>query len=239
MIMRPSFRYSRANQNAFTLVELLVVIAIIAVLAALAVPAVNGAMSSGQRAKCASNMKSIGAGIHLYAAESNGKLPGTHHGGTNYWINELRGPLGRNYDRIRISPVDPKGPQRLAQGGTSYLMTARVNEAAYANEFGEVDPNEPVYNNINRIASPSRVILLFLASTNKGTAPTEDHICGDISSWDGFRAETWPDAYGGDPEGEGDAGSSNYLFADGHVQNIAASEIKRRIESGDDISKVY
>ena len=237
--MRTPFRYSDDSHRAFTLVELLVVIAIIAVLTALAVPAVGGALESSQRSKCASNMKSIGAGIHLYAVENNGKLPGTHHGGTNYWINELRGPLGRNYDRIRISPVDPKGPQRLAQGGTSYLMTARVNEAAYANEFGEVDPNEPVYNNINRIASFSRVILLFLASTNKGTAPTEDHICGDISSWDGFRAETWPDAYGGDPEGEGDAGSSNYLFADGHVQNIAASEIKRRIENGDDISKVY
>jgi len=217
----------------------LVGITIGALLVGMGIPAIQGGLNRAKQAACASNMRQIGYGLLLYATENNGNLPGTHHGGSSYWIEELRGPLGKNYDRIRISPVDPKGPQRLARGGTSYLMTARVNEAAYANEFGEVDPNEPVYSNLNRIPSPSRVILLFLASTNKGTAPTEDHICGDISSWDGFRAETWPDAFGGDPQGNGDAGSSNYLFADGHVQNIAASEIKRRIESGDDISKVY
>ena len=227
------------RNRGFSLVELLVGLVIGALFVAMGIPAIQGAMTKAKQAACASNIKQIGQGLLLYAGENNGRLPGTHHGGTSYWIEELRGPLGRNYDRIRISPVDPKGPQRLAQGGTSYLMTARVNEAAYANAFGEIDPNEPVYNNLNRIPLPSRVILLFLASTNKGTAPTEDHICGDISSWDGFRAETWPDAFGGDPKGEGDAGSSNYLFADGHVQNIAASEIKRRIESGDDISKVY
>jgi prepilin-type N-terminal cleavage/methylation domain-containing protein/prepilin-type processing-associated H-X9-DG protein len=237
--MSAPFRYSTGNRSAFTLIELLVVIAIIAVLAALAVPAVNGALTSSQRSKCAANMKSIGAGIHLYAADNNGRLPGTHHGGTNFWIEELRGPLGKDYDRTRISPIDPKGPQRLAQGGTSYLMTARVNEEAYANEFGEIDPSEPVYNNMNRIASPSRVILLFLASTNKGTAPTEDHVCGDISSWSGFRGETWPDAYGGDPAGDGTTGVSNYLFADGHVAGIPAAEVKARIDAGQDISKSY
>jgi prepilin-type N-terminal cleavage/methylation domain-containing protein/prepilin-type processing-associated H-X9-DG protein len=237
--MRTPFRYSTDSHRAFTLVELLVVIAIIAVLTALAVPAVGGALESSQRSKCASNMKSIGAGIHLYAAENNGKLPGTHHGGTNYWINELRGPLGRNYDRIRISPVDPKGPQRLAQGGTSYVMNARVNPEAFANEFGEIDPGEVVYDKLSRIPAPSRAILLFLASTNKGTAPSEDHICGDIMSWSGFRKETWPDAYGGTAGGDGTIGQSNYLFADGHVQTIPAAEVKARIDAGKDVSQSF
>ena len=227
------------RNRGFSLVELLVGVAIGALFVAMGIPAIQGAMTKAKQAACASNIKQIGQGLLLYAGENNGRLPGTHHGGTSYWIEEFRGPLGDKYDRIRISPRDPNGKQRLAQGGTSYLMTARVNEAAYANEFGEIDPNEPIYDNLLKIPSPSRVILLFLASTNKGTAPTEDHICGDITTWQGFRSETWPDAFGGDPQGNGDAGSSNYLFADGHVQNIAASEIKRRIENGDDISKVY
>lgn len=225
--------------QGFSLIELLVVLAIAALLAVLAVPMVSGAMESSERAKCASNMRSIGTGIHLYAADHCGMLPGTSHSGTNLWIEELRGVLGTNYDRVRISPRDPKGPQRLAQGGTSYVMNARVNAEAFANEFGQIEPGELVYDNLNRIAAPTRVILLFLSSTNKGTAATEDHICGDITSWQGFRQETWPDAYRGTERGDGTAGFSNYLFADGHVRAIPATDIKARIDAGADVSKVY
>ncbi len=224
---------------AFTLFELLVVVSIVAVLASLAVPAVGRAMESGKRAKCAVHLRSLGAGIHLYAADHCGMLPGTSHSGTNHWIEELRGTLGTNYDRVRISPGDPKAAERLAQGGTSYVMNARVNPEAFANEFGQIEPGEIVYDNLNRIAAPTRVILLFLSSTNKGTAATEDHICGDISTWDGFRQETWPDAFGGAKDGDGTAGRSNYLFADGRVESISAAEIKERIDAGMDVSKTY
>lgn len=230
---------SLRNHFGFTLIEVLVVVAILAALAALAVPAVGDAIESGERVKCAGNLRSLGAGIQLYAADHNGRLPGTTHNGTNYWIQELHAVLGSNYDRARISPIDPKGPQRLAQGGTSYVMNARVNPEAFANEFGEIDPGEIVYDNLSRIPSPSRAILLFLASTNKGTAASEDHICGDISSWSGFRSQTWPDAYGGTPGDGGTNGLSNYLFADGHVQTIPAAEVKARIDAGQDISKSY
>jgi prepilin-type N-terminal cleavage/methylation domain-containing protein/prepilin-type processing-associated H-X9-DG protein len=230
---------TKNSQYAFSLIELLVVVAIVALLAGLAVPAVGSALESGERAKCAGHLRSLGAGINLYAADNNGRLPGTSHSGTNYWIEELRGVLGTNYDRVRISPIDPRGAQRLAQGGTSYVMNARVNPEAFANEFGEIDPGEIVYDKLSRIPAPSRAILLFLASTNKGTAPSEDHICGDIMSWSGFRKETWPDAYGGTPGGDGTNGLSNYLFADGHVQTIPAAEIKARIDAGQDVSKSY
>ncbi len=225
--------------RAFSLVELLAVLAIVAILAVLVMPAVGRALESGERVKCAGNLRSLGAGIQLYAAEHNGKLPGTTHSGTNYWIEELRTVLGSNYDRARISPIDPKGPQRLAQGGTSYVMNARVNPEAFANEFGEIDAGEIVYDNLSRIPAPSRAILLFLASTNKGTAASEDHICGDITSWSGFRSQTWPDAYGATAGGGGTNGLSNYLFADGHVQTIPAAEVKGRIDAGQDISKSY
>lgn len=232
-------RLSQTKAPAFSLVELLVTLALVALLAGLGVPAIQGVRTKAHQAVCAQNLKQLGQGLLLYAGDNNGNLPGTHHGGSSYWIEELRGPLGEKYDRIRISPRDPKGAQRLSQGGTSYVMTARVNAMAYVNEFGEVDASEPVYDNLNRISTPSRVILLFLASTNKGTSPSEDHVCGDITTWPGFRSETWPDAFGGKPVGPGDQGSSNYLFADGRVQSISAAEIRRRIENGDDISKAY
>ncbi|MBU6183626.1 MAG: prepilin-type N-terminal cleavage/methylation domain-containing protein [Verrucomicrobia bacterium] len=56
-------------RRAFSLVELLVVIAILALPASISVPAVRGALENSQRAKCASNMKSIGAVEHVGALE--------------------------------------------------------------------------------------------------------------------------------------------------------------------------
>ncbi len=49
----------RTSRQAFTLVELLVVIAIIAILIALLLPAVQSARESARRASCANNMKQI------------------------------------------------------------------------------------------------------------------------------------------------------------------------------------
>ena len=238
MIMRLPFRYSVDSRFAFTLIELLVVIAIIAVLAALAVPAVNGAMSSGQRAKCASNMKSIGAGIHLYAAANNGKLPSVNclHPDTT-WIEQLQPYLGTNYTIARVCPADPRAAEKLrTDHATSYLMNERVEaDSFYDGATGELIPGAAVFDRLVRIPNPSRAIIMFLGNTNK-TATGTDHIhVGVMSSWSGVRGEIWPDAFGGGSP-EGATGNANYLFADGHVQNIAAATLKERIESGTDIT---
>jgi prepilin-type N-terminal cleavage/methylation domain-containing protein/prepilin-type processing-associated H-X9-DG protein len=235
--MRTPFRYSPDSHRAFTLVELLVVIAIIAVLATLAVPAIGGAMESSQRSKCASNMKSIGAGIHLYAAEHNGKLPSINCINPDAtWIEQLQSYLGTNYTTVRVSPADPNAAQKLQSAhATSYLMNERVEADSFVDENGELVAGEAVFDRLVRIPKPSRAIIMFLGNTNK-TATGTDHIhSGVMSSWNGVRGEIWPDAFGGGAR-DGTAGSANYLFADGHVQNIAAAKLKERIESGTDIT---
>ena len=237
MIMSASFRYSGGYRCAFTLVELLVVIAIIALLAALAVPAVNGAMSSSLRSKCAANMKSIGAAMHLYAADNNGKLPSINClNAESTWIEQLQTYLGTNYTSVRISPADPRAAQKLqTTHGTSYLMNERVEADSFVDENGVPVPGEAVFDRLIRIANPSRAIIMFLGNTNK-TDTGNDHIhVGVMKSWGGVRGEIWPDAFGGGSP-DGTKGSANYLFADGHVQNIAASALKERVEAGQDIT---
>ena len=229
--MRPN------SHSAFTLIELLVVIAIIAVLAALAAPAVNGAMQSGLRSKCASNMRNIGAGIHLYAADHGGKLPSINClNPDSTWIEQLQPYLGTNYTTVRVCPADPQASQKLqTTHATSYLMNERVEGDSFVDENGQLVPGEVVFNRLVNIPNPSRAIVMFLGNTNK-TATGTDHIhSGVMKSWGGVRGEIWPDAFGGRSP-DGTAGSANYLFADGHVQTIAASLLKERVESGQDIT---
>jgi prepilin-type N-terminal cleavage/methylation domain-containing protein/prepilin-type processing-associated H-X9-DG protein len=63
------------RHEAFTLVELLVVIAVLAILAAIAVPAAKGVLESGQRATCLGNMRGLAAGLLSYTADNNNRFP--------------------------------------------------------------------------------------------------------------------------------------------------------------------
>lgn len=63
------------GRDAFTLVEMLVVIAIIAVLAALAVPAASKAITTANRAKSLSNIRQLGTAHLAYANDHDGGLP--------------------------------------------------------------------------------------------------------------------------------------------------------------------
>lgn len=65
----------RGNHQAFTLVELLVVIGIIAVLIGVLLPALNKARQSANNLKCMSNLRTIGQAINIYTAQNKGVLP--------------------------------------------------------------------------------------------------------------------------------------------------------------------
>ncbi len=67
------------SRQAFSLVELLVVVAIVALLAALLLPALSRARDRSRRAVCASNLRQLGLALASYAQDHDGRLP---HGPT-------------------------------------------------------------------------------------------------------------------------------------------------------------
>jgi prepilin-type N-terminal cleavage/methylation domain-containing protein len=63
------------TRRGFTLIELLVVIAIIAILAALLMPALSAAKAKSRRIGCVNNLRQMGVGSAVYAADAADTLP--------------------------------------------------------------------------------------------------------------------------------------------------------------------
>lgn len=57
------------SHGGFTLIELLIVVAIMAILAALLFPVFARARESARRSSCASNLRSVGLGLQMYAQD--------------------------------------------------------------------------------------------------------------------------------------------------------------------------
>ena len=223
--------WERHGENGgFTLVELLVVIAIVSVLVTATVAISRSMVLRAKEAGSMSNMRNIGLALHSYAGENGGRYPETSHTVTldHAWIAALEDYLGE-YDQTRVCPADPRGKERLAAGGTSYILNSFLF-VPEIDSWGELIG--PPMNRPSMIPEPSRTLLAFVCSNAFGPGPGNDHTHSNLwSSWSSVRADVAVDRFG-----SGSGARSNYLYADGRVEAITAAQMKRKTQSGKNIA---
>jgi prepilin-type N-terminal cleavage/methylation domain-containing protein/prepilin-type processing-associated H-X9-DG protein len=118
--------------EAFTLVELLVVIVIIGILASLLIPAVVRTQESGRSTGCLSNLHQIGVALQLYAQDNQNILPVMRDKSTNAvsGTNSLPSPdvVLTNYlgvSQVWRCPSDKAGIYEST--GSSYSWNSLLN----------------------------------------------------------------------------------------------------------------
>jgi prepilin-type N-terminal cleavage/methylation domain-containing protein/prepilin-type processing-associated H-X9-DG protein len=221
----------------FTLVELLVVIAIIGVLVALVLPAVQAARAAARRSECANNLRQIGLAMHQFCDIHKGRFPLMAHDHTREesWIYSLA-PYTESVDAIRHCPEDVSRQEKLTDRITSYAMNGYLREP----DIGPAGPEVGFAPKFQALRQTHQTIVVFEAGKRKISEKevdqlelTFDHVesqdwfsidnlkeqrqKGTPAVWNQVKSEVAADRHQGTV--------ANYLYADGHVDAIAAEQV--------------
>ena len=199
----------------FSLVELMVVIAIIGILAAILLPALSRARESAKRSSCANNLRQLFLAFSMYLLENKDTYPAAQDPyRSGYWFWMGRGwretmesyvPRGdENEAGVFLCPSDPRSEERFDNTSYAYSMTFYHSPeqidamTSVTDNYSNPVPTLP--QQASQLQWPSKKILLGEWYANHAAFPND-------KGWFGT------------------TGKRLYMFADGHVEYLDATEI--------------
>jgi len=203
---------TREKEKGFTLIELLVVMAIIALLMGILLPSLNRARRQAKKIACLSNMRQMGIGLQAYLIDNEDRLPPSSCSLSDpnlYWLRiftkytrenllfRCPGDTAKDFVNWNI-PLDEQ-PDGLRW--SSFALNVLLDP--------HCPHNRGRYNNVINIRSPMYCI----------------YVSESPSSWTRYD-HTHPETWGSLNEAKGQVawdrheGTSNYLFVDGHANNL-------------------
>jgi prepilin-type N-terminal cleavage/methylation domain-containing protein/prepilin-type processing-associated H-X9-DG protein len=216
------------KKRGFTLIELLVVIAIIAILAAILFPVFARARENARRASCQSNLKQIGLGIMQYTQDYDETLPYATMGGVSpsgqfasdarLWADVLQ-PYIRSLQVFRCpsntgsnspgTPTPASATLHMSYGAASNVLGAGT-AWAFTYYSGAGAPST--------LASFTSVADTFMVGEIQSPVATSyayfvDNSCATYNSC----------------AGRNHFDGSNWLYADGHVKYMIATQANATI----------
>jgi prepilin-type processing-associated H-X9-DG protein len=228
-------KQSKQKSQAFTVVELLVVIAMVAVLVITQLPALANTQAKVQRVYCSGNLKQVGVAFRTWAENRNGRFPmavspqqggaasavGTLADGSNFSINyPSSGPRGV-FGMFVVMSNELATPKILACPSDFITPASIFGNSTWTNigffsdsgtsYFAGVDANENAPN------------MLLAGDHNLGTGANQaTHVPRMTSAGTNL---TWSDfSIGWQDNQHGRQG--NVTFADGSVQNLDSPQFR-------------
>ena len=210
-------RDEKCRRGGFTLIELLVVIAIIALLLSVLMPSLRRARAIAKRLVCAHNLKQVSLAVDLYLYSNDNTYPCAQDPlPAGYWLWMGRGwrsfvspHLGGNIDpdnpSVLFCPEDRVAKEKYESTSYSYSLAFYHSPEQIADMNSPADtytnPRPSIPQRSLDVARPSHKILMGEWLSNHSP------IANDGGWW------CWE-------------GSRNYLFADGQVTMLKATEIR-------------
>jgi len=217
------------HSYAFTLIELLVVIGIIALLLALLIPVLGKANSLSKRIVCTSNLRQIDLAMRIYLDGNNNKYPSIQdpvytdpNTGGIVWLWMGRGwrsfiepylveNINTQNPSVLFCPEDRAEPEKYESTSYSYSMSFYHSPEQINNMSSPADTcgNGPFIKSIPQtnlnVKNPSGKIVIGEWNSN--------HLRVTEQGWFGYDGWwCWQ-------------GSRNYLFTDGSVEYLEATDI--------------
>jgi len=257
----PLLRSSRrsASRAGFTLTELLVVLAIIGALTALLFPVLGAVRAKGRVTKSTANLRQIGLGVQMYAADNNGYVPcvrgpenvsaqwdpdphgarwsqdlNTYVGGkaeASYWDLVPTGKMSQVFNEPVYASIVPRDPNNAYSGNGGWSWNARIN-LVRGETFSQWNPNSSMVKRykLANIRSDSALVMM---GRYEGFSPNNDGTLPD-EPFGGTSSTPVPHSrrIGADKNGL-NGRSALYLFADGSVKELTPDQSKEYLRLRD------